>query len=62
MAMVPKTFKLPDYQARALHQAALDRNVSDGELIRKILHDYLEEQGYDIFDFVPPLSGRPNNR
>lgn len=58
MAMVPKSFKLPDYQARALHDYAVQANKSDGELLRDIVGQYLTDRGYDPYDYIAPLSNR----
>lgn len=56
MALVPKSFKLPDYQARALHDYAVQNNKSDGELLRDLVNKYLEDMGYDPYAYIPTLS------
>jgi hypothetical protein len=52
MAMQPKTFKLYPWQARALHKAAEDANMNDGEFLRSLILKHLNENDYNLSDFI----------
>ncbi|WP_328494119.1 hypothetical protein OHS59_16290 [Streptomyces sp. NBC_00414] len=55
--MVPKAFRIEDYKARAVHDYATRARKSDGELLRDIVSRYLEDQGYDPYDYIEPTTG-----
>lgn len=54
--MVPKAFRLEDYKARAIHDYASRARRSDGDLLRAIVSEWLEAQGYDPYDYIEPLT------
>lgn len=60
--MVPKSFRIQDYKARALHDAAQKKGMDDGSLLREIVDQWLVGQGYDPYDYIEPLTPPARNR
>ncbi len=50
--MIPKSFRMPDWLARALHDSASDQGLDDGELLRRIVTEHLENRGYKLSDYM----------
>lgn len=54
---VPKAFRLDDYKARALHDYAVKKDISDSKLLESIVSDWLNSQdGYDPFKYIAEVS------
>ncbi|WP_328932636.1 MULTISPECIES: hypothetical protein [unclassified Streptomyces] len=50
--MIPKSFRMPDWLACALHDAALEQGLDDGELLRRIVTQHLQDRGYQLSDYM----------
>lgn len=50
--MIPKSFRMPDWLARALHDSALEQGLDDGEMLRRIVTQHLEGSGYKLSDYM----------
>ncbi|MGW6738646.1 hypothetical protein [Streptomyces sp. NPDC055013] len=50
--MIPKSFRMPDWLARALHDAAIEQGLDDGEMLRRIITSHLEGRGYKLSEYM----------
>lgn len=60
--MVPKSFRLQDWAARALHDSADSYQISDGDLLRRIVLEHLEREGINLSDYMFATNPSRNRR
>ncbi|WP_019057765.1 hypothetical protein [Streptomyces prunicolor] len=55
--MVPKSFRMQDWLARAFHDAAIEQGLQDGELLRRLVTKHLEDRGCKLSDYMFNING-----
>lgn len=59
---VPKSFRVPDYVAEALHDITIREGLEhDGDLLRRIVFKFLEDENVNLSDYMFKSKNK-NNR